>query len=72
MTTNYERIKAMTLEEMIYFIKCCFCTDTTDKFLLCKSCFIEKLCEVMNQDYMKTEINDEIIKQWLEQEREEE
>lgn len=65
--TNYERIKAMSVEEMAELINCCFCNSSSD-FVSCKTCFIEKLCEEMNQDYMKTETNRRLIKQWLESE----
>ena len=67
--TNYERIKAMSVEEMADFINCCFCTASSD-YASCKTCFIEKLCEEMNQDCMQTRIEKKMIKQWLESETE--
>ena len=67
--TNYERIKAMSVEEMTRFINCCFCTSSND-FISCKTCFIEKLCEEMNQDCMQIECDEKIIKQWLKSEAE--
>lgn len=69
MTTNYERIKAMSVDEMVNLINCCFCTSSSD-FVSCKTCFIEKLCEEMNQDCMTTETDRKLIKQWLESEAE--
>ena len=65
--TNHERIKAMSVDEMANLINCCFCTDSSD-FIPCKTCFIRKLCDEMNKNYTKTEINIEKIKQWLESE----
>lgn len=65
--TNYERIKAMSVEEMVDFINCCFCTTSSD-YASCKTCFIEKLCEEMNQDCMQTRSDKKMIKQWLESE----
>ena len=65
---NYERIKAMSVDEMAGFINCCFCTTSSD-YISCKTCFIEKLCEEMNQ-CMQTRSEKNMIKQWLESEAE--
>lgn len=58
--TNYERIKAMSIEEMVNFInrlRTSYCKYIERRFN-CKGCFIEKLCDL---PLSKT-------RQWLESE----
>ena len=69
MTTNYERIKAMSVREITELINCCFCI-ALHQFRTCKVSFIKKLCEEINQDSPTTEIRKEKIEQWLESEAE--
>lgn len=67
MITNYERIKAMSVDEMAELINCCFCTSSSD-YIPCKTCFIKDLCEKLNSDYMTMSTDKAQIKQWLESE----
>ena len=58
MTTNYERIKSMSIEEMAEFISCILNCDN----LVCSKCLIKGLCGDAYTPYH--------TEQWLQQKAE--
>lgn len=60
---NYEKIKTMTLDEMTKLIICA----VTSKCLVddCTNCMLKYLCDEITEDNEQ-----EIVKQWLQQESE--
>lgn len=56
MTTNYERIKNMTVEEM---------AELFDEYITCRNCPASDFCERHSVDYCST-----ILEQWLQSESE--